>query len=196
MKVTPVSKPTKMTDEDGNLHTVQLVLSPDCSVNLLGRDLMTKFNIAIVPTDQGMRAIKMEQNNVVLGKGPPTRWWSLDLPEKTPAQIPKMLIEETAALTTTSGCVTLQNPNKCHCTAMIHHQCPNGRDNSPPWDLKGLIQYLYVSDNRQGGVSVSLPQEAKQLYSIEEPSIPHVSSSKLVGWCETNTLQINASKKK
>ena len=54
----------------GNYNAV--ASSPDCPVNLLGRDLMTKFNIAIVPTDQGMKAIKMEKNNVVLGKGPPT----------------------------------------------------------------------------------------------------------------------------
>lgn len=54
-----ISKPTSVLDEDGEGHTAELVISPDCPVNLLGRDLMKQIRIALVPTEKGMRPEKM-----------------------------------------------------------------------------------------------------------------------------------------
>lgn len=194
-KVTPMSKPTQVTDETGQSHKAQLVLSPECPVNLLGRDLMHKFGIALVPTDQGMKAVWVEGENVLQARGAPLKWWSLDLPENDPAQISQKLLEITREQQQqqTRNKVEYQDSNSCHCTLRVKR--PQDQAPSTQWEKQfaGLgpqrlhLQYIYTSPSGQTGVLVKLPEEAAELAHLEAPTVPHISLSK-TPWDEWKSI--------
>ena len=49
-----MSKPVSITDTAKAIKS-PIVISPHCPTNLLGKVLMKKLNIAVVPTQEGMR---------------------------------------------------------------------------------------------------------------------------------------------
>ena len=54
MVVQRISEKQLVTDEEGFTVEADFVLSPDCPVNLLGRDLLRKLQLVLVPTDKGV----------------------------------------------------------------------------------------------------------------------------------------------
>ena len=59
------SKTLTIEDEETKLTiSASVVISPKCPVNLLGRDLMTRLGIAIIPIKDGMRACRVRDADV------------------------------------------------------------------------------------------------------------------------------------
>jgi len=59
------SKALTIEDEENKLNiSASVVISPKCPVNLLGRDLMTRLGIAIIPIKDGMRACRVRDADV------------------------------------------------------------------------------------------------------------------------------------
>lgn len=204
-RVTPTSKPTQITDETGQSHKAQLILGSECPINLLGRDLMHKFGIALVPTDQGMKAVWVGRENVLQARGTPLKWWSLDLPENDPAQISQKLLEVAREQQQTQNKVEYQDPGSCHCTLRVKR--PQDQAPSTKWEKQFAslgpqrlhLQYIYASSSGQAGALVKLPEEAAELRRPEGPTVPHVSLSKpsrdewkSIGWfvgaCQDKTM--------
>lgn len=58
-----LSKPVFITDPVSGVHTrTPVVISEDCPVNLLGRDVMTILAVGVIPTKNGMRAIRIDRD--------------------------------------------------------------------------------------------------------------------------------------
>lgn len=66
-------------ESSGGEATVPVLVSKLCPVNLLGRDVMTKLNVAVTPTERGMKAYIVQDNMVVCGDREPCYWYSQDL---------------------------------------------------------------------------------------------------------------------
>lgn len=78
----------------------QVVLSPACPFNLLGRDFMAKMKIAIYPGENGgMVACQYAEAYVIQGSGEPHYYWSLDLPTVDVAGTAKQFADLTAEVT-------------------------------------------------------------------------------------------------
>lgn len=56
-------------ESSGGEATVPVLISKLCPVNLLGRDVMTKLNVAVTPTERGMKAYVVKDNMVICGTG-------------------------------------------------------------------------------------------------------------------------------
>ena len=65
----------------------QFVLSNACPCNLLGRDMMQALNIAVVPTQRGVKALRIHDSNVIEGEDVPHYWYSLDLVNVGPSSV-------------------------------------------------------------------------------------------------------------
>lgn len=78
-----LSKPLFIKDfETGQNIKASVVISPECPINLLGRDLMEILRIAIVPTTGGMRIAHVDDDTGDLyhvDGAPPRLYYSLDL---------------------------------------------------------------------------------------------------------------------
>lgn len=58
---------------------IPILISSLCPVNLLGRDVMTLINVAVTPTERGMKVYIVRDNMVVCGEGEPCYRYSQDL---------------------------------------------------------------------------------------------------------------------
>ena len=76
----------------------QVVLASNCPFNLLGRDLMVKLNISIVPDGRGRMKAKQngQSHNVMVLDSDHSPHYSLtlDLPCNSPACTPEKLLEK------------------------------------------------------------------------------------------------------
>lgn len=66
--------------ESGRECRNQCIIDSSCPINLLGRDVMTKLNIGVVPTEKGMSAEVMMEQEQQKCYGEPNYYWTLDLP--------------------------------------------------------------------------------------------------------------------
>ena len=55
---------------------------------------MESLNIAVVPTEKGLKAQRVTQTFVLEGQGPIRYWYSLDLTTTGPGSVTKPLIEK------------------------------------------------------------------------------------------------------
>uniref|UniRef100_A0A1A7Z5N2 Integrase catalytic domain-containing protein n=2 Tax=Iconisemion striatum TaxID=60296 RepID=A0A1A7Z5N2_9TELE len=83
MSRSPLSRPISVTDPvSGQGTTACVVLSPECPVNLLGRDLMSVLKISVIPVSDGMRAFRHTGDFVGLAQNhkptSPGVYYSLD----------------------------------------------------------------------------------------------------------------------
>lgn len=78
-----VSKPLYIQDyESGRTIKAPVVISPECPINLLGRDLMQLLQIGVVPTTDGMRVVRLDDDSGELyhvSGGTNRVYYSLDL---------------------------------------------------------------------------------------------------------------------
>lgn len=94
-----ISKPVWIRDPStGEAAQGSVVMCPTCPVNLLGRDMMVKFGISIIPMAVGMiTAGKGETAEIMVHQGSSDvhYYWTLDLSTSRPDQIKcKMLTTE------------------------------------------------------------------------------------------------------
>ena len=47
-------------NKSGKQAKAPVVISPDCPINLLGRDLMQLLQIGVIPTPGGMKAVRLD----------------------------------------------------------------------------------------------------------------------------------------
>uniref|UniRef100_A0A3Q3AQK7 Peptidase A2 domain-containing protein n=1 Tax=Kryptolebias marmoratus TaxID=37003 RepID=A0A3Q3AQK7_KRYMA len=72
---TNMSKPLTIEDPKTGLKvSAKIVVYPKCQINLLGRDLMTKLGIAVVPIENGMRAVRTKKEEEDLKDLPADIW--------------------------------------------------------------------------------------------------------------------------
>ncbi|KAK2875051.1 hypothetical protein Q8A73_024339, partial [Channa argus] len=93
-----ISKPIWFKDQNtGESIQASVVICPDCPVNLLGRDLLSKLKISIVPTTLGMIALgkgEAVDTLAMQGTGEPYYYWTLDLPTPDPTKTGQQLLEK------------------------------------------------------------------------------------------------------
>lgn len=94
----PISYPIPIELEETSTEVMApVVLFPQCPYNLLGRDLMTKLQLAIFPTRSGgmeARPCSEADVHVLEGEGEPMYEWCLELPSNDPGQIKSQIMQE------------------------------------------------------------------------------------------------------
>ena len=90
-----ISRPTTIKDiETGVTISASVVISPKCPINLLGRDLMTRLGIAIIPVKDGMRAYRLKNvDSYVLQKDRQV-YCSYDVISMKNPHVPSQLLQE------------------------------------------------------------------------------------------------------
>lgn len=108
-------------EQSGGEATVPVLISKLCPVNLLGRDVMTKLNVAVTPIEWGMMAHIVQDNMVVCRE--PCYWQSQDLLRGGVTDNPKTLME--LADDAVPG-LTKMPPDDLHCPLWYNrHPGPN-----------------------------------------------------------------------
>ena len=100
--------------ETGKSVRCQFVLSNGCPCNLLGRDMMQALNIAVVPTQRGVKVLRIYDNNVIEGEDVPHYWYSLDLVNSGPGSVTSSLVK-TVRKRVPPGSM-IMNSDELHCT--------------------------------------------------------------------------------
>ena len=91
-----LSQPIIITDPQTNTAVqAQVMLSPQCPTNLLGRDLITQLKLAIVPTVKGgLKVQRINETLVIEAEDSPITYWSLDvIPIAGPQDFTKYVVE-------------------------------------------------------------------------------------------------------
>ena len=115
---------TIVDSETDNQTQIKLVLSHICPVNLLGRDVLTKLGIAVLPCDNGLVAKRIPKTTdiiVLQNVIPPHYWYSLDLVDTGPASVGLSLISK--GKSRAPPVADLMRSTELHCTMYykIHH---------------------------------------------------------------------------
>lgn len=162
------TKPLKLLDVETNTCVkAQILVDPSCPVNLLGRDMLTAFDITIKPTPDGKMTTEIGPRDpakslVVLGEGgPPNYWWSLDLTDKEESNnLIRTAKEELQNMGVTTKIRTMR-PDELHCT-LRYKQVP-GPD--PDYDEEVhklpehgsiVLSHILVGESGQSCAAVTL----------------------------------------
>lgn len=106
-----MTKPVTMQDEDtGQQVTMSILIDNTCPINLLGRDALTAFHLAFVPTDTGMKCVPAQTEAVVQRRDEPHYYWTLDVEIGGATQL---LARLTPSRSTE---LEKQTPEHVHCT--------------------------------------------------------------------------------
>lgn len=149
----------------------QCIVDPSCPVNLLGRDVMTKLNIGVVPTEKGMSAEVMLEQEQQEGFGEPNYYWTLDLPS-----LPKL---KQLAGEHLSPHTQMLSFTEYHNTLYYKHT--SGPDDLYDRQVHRLgnpmitLQHLYVTTSGNAVCSVILPENVQRVSKMTKP---HVSVAK------------------
>lgn len=204
-----ISKPTSVLDEDGEAHTAELVISPDCPVNLLGRDLMKQLRIALVPTKRGMRPEKMTSAYVHEGRGTPKRFFALDLATTGPRSVVNHLLkyipEKTGIIPQKEWplhvTMLYERPEQPRLPMHVDPFFDNPFENkvnsvvSYEEQFKQLgpqtvtVDYVYATQRGDVAATVKLPDPIKTLYKgYGKPHVSLARSSDTRGWYQLGCL--------
>lgn len=185
----------------GQERSAEVLISPSCPVNLLGRDLMQLFDISVVPTPHGMKAVMGSTDVFAIHHASvPNYYWSLDFPssDRTAQELLRKTRErqERRAI--------YMSPEELHVT-MRFNSAP-GPDHTFNHNFSALgpqtvtLEWLYVNPKTlESAASVILSQA--QLQFFIGCHTPHVSLSKPEGtkWADlsrfvSRSQQFNDSK--
>lgn len=187
------SEPIKVTDlETGQTKALRILVDSSCPINLLGRDCMTAFSLAIVPAGDKMRCVPVTGEFPVLESREPHYFWTLDVETGGAVQILKLLPDRN-----TSN-LEVQTADKVHCTLRYKHT--PGPDEAYSEKVMRLrnqgLKAHCVYENPQGeaAAAVWLTPEQQQLYRNSGP--PHISLRKLrsTEWSQMSDLVHGASR--
>lgn len=170
-----ISKPTTVEDpKTGVIIITSLVISPKCPINLLGRDLMTKLGIAVVPvSDNGMRAARVKPGEIYVSMQDESLFCSYDLePVKNGQSITRLLNQTKEQL----SCPEDEMPySGLHATMNV---LTDPSDDYVPEFLAETpvllaITYLYTDRRSFAAAAVLLPSEKENVYKLN--AVPHIS---------------------
>lgn len=175
-----LSTPVHISDcETCTRTTCCILIDSSCPVNLLGRDLMVKLGISVVPSKDGMTTIVQdspENQCVILGPEEPTYYWSLDLP---PGYVPRELMATARKYSKVPG-VDFMSPDELHVTMKYNYRLGPDKNYETKLlrmeDTSITIKHLYISPEGQMVCSVILTPEQRKLQQV---SLPHLSVAKL-----------------
>ncbi|XP_013883488.1 uncharacterized protein LOC106532048 [Austrofundulus limnaeus] len=177
----PLSIPTKMTHCDtGRTVTASVIMSPECPINLVGRDLLQSLNLGVVPTPSGMIVIP-HLDGVFLTQTHPSIYASLDIDpwQQTPTTVTTDLLMMANN--------TLANPQDeipwtgQHVTIALLN---------PDLDVDFLTaftllpkqpfatDFLYTDRQSFSAATVVLPQICQDMFQMKGISVPHISLCK------------------
>lgn len=181
-----LSQPVTIVDEEtGSEAKGPVILSPECPINLLGRDFLCKLRIAIIPTPEGgMKAVKIADGNAMQEENEEEKtacsyWWSLDATSPSEQRAGKdfiMTVKNKVGLG-----VTLMSEKQLHCTLkysstfdpIYDHEVMELKHNP----LK--LGAIYVIEESWAGVKVQLERKASSLWSFNPfMTTPHISLAK------------------
>ena len=159
----------------------QVIVSPSCPFNLLGRDVMTKLGLAIYPTKQGgMVARRCVSADILLmkGQGIPFYYWTLHVPDTSPGNTASALLQEAQKVVSPES--DFQPRNDIHVTLRYSNDGRPGPD--PPYDelihklgpQKVVVTSLCWKENTCL-CTVLLGPQAEKLVCL---GTPHISLSK------------------
>lgn len=153
-----------------------VVISPKCPVNLLGRDLMSRLGISLVPVRGGMQAIFASITaKDAYDKSQLNYYYTLDVINQQTAQglLQKVMYHMTAA-------EDVMTPDQLHVTmrydskGMIDNEYWTLLNNLERQDVQ--LQCVYTDYESLAVIKVLLSVGAQNLYKI--PSKPHMSIAK------------------
>lgn len=173
-----LSKPISVTDPETHLTTTApVIISSKCPINLLGRDLMQKLKLAIVPTADGMRVHRVD-SICTYQYHPPTLYTSLDVHPRKQANP-----FETADLIRTA-----KQPLSCpkdeigydhlHVTMALHYDPEEVTAFTHLAPVTMATDYLFTDKVSFSAVTVLLPDTILPFFTLSENSVPHLSLMK------------------
>lgn len=185
-----LTKPLKFQEPISNVCCEEQVLvSATCPVNLLGRDIMRGLRIGIIPTTQGMKAIRLSRGTtetteilVQEGAGEPHYYYTIDLAKNGPTSVVEDLVREVRERITPEA--VLHAPDELHCTLWFKYTTGSDKKYETKL-LKERYSTLHLTNlywDQQGNAAVAV-RLAKKDYELFRgyPSRPHVSVSKRQG---------------
>lgn len=188
-----ISKPVVIVDcKNGWREKAPVVISPECPVNLMGRDLMTAFGISIVTIKGKMVAVSHRDEDVdekwgqsggevyvTQGTAEPQYYYTYDLPSNDPHKTSEQLLS--IVQTSLNNKQDVQNPDELHVT--MKFKVSPGPDEDYEYRLQRLgpqklqIQHVYSSERCSAFATVKLTERAREFYSVFG-SRPHISLAK------------------
>lgn len=184
ISVSYFSKPLTIKDlNTGKQENAQIVLCPECPVNLLGRDLMTKLKISIVPTSRGMVARNIESvEDAFVAEGLEVHYyWSLDLPNPDPTETGKHLLS--MVMEDLESSVWFNTPDSDQYHVTLRYKKTPGPDVEYDKRINKLgpqkltLNYLYTDRQGFAGCSARLTPQAYKQFAVWG-SVPHMSLMK------------------
>ncbi|KAK2841798.1 hypothetical protein Q5P01_011998 [Channa striata] len=173
LNVSYFSKPLTVKDlNTGKQDNTQVVLCPECPVNILGQDLMTKLKISIVPTSRGMVATNIESvEDTLLAEGLEVHYyWSLDSPNPDPTETGKHLLH-----------IAMEDSDQYHVT-LRYKETPEpdveyDKSINKLGPQKVTLSHLYMDRRGFAGCSAKLTPQAYKQFTVWD-SVPHISLMK------------------
>lgn len=188
-----ISKPVWIRDPTtGEAAQGSVVMCPTCPVNLLGRDMMMKLGISIIPTSIGMIAAgkgETAETMVHQDSGDLHYYWTLDLSASRPDQINCKLLAAAEEMLTTSH--DIQPPEDLHVT--LRFKTMPGPDEAYTDKVLKLgpqritIKAIYTDGETMAGCSVILSEAAQQLFTGQTPHIS-LTKSGTAEWTDLASL--------
>lgn len=169
-----MSKNTSFKDpETGIKVKASVVMSFQCPINLLGRDLMTKLGIAVVPVQDGMRAVRLKHSDLYTVQKDEKIYCSYDLKPVDNPHVPGKLLREARGQLDLPE--TEMNYNQLHVTMNILN------DPQDDYVQKFLetnpvtlaVTEIFTDRRSYAAVTVLLPTSQTELYKL--PANPHIS---------------------
>lgn len=178
----PLSTPAWIRDPKGITCQLKILLTPECPVNLLGRDALLKLQLALVPDEEGNMSVvrkgELPGGYVLQGIGKPDTYYTLEIPNKPPYR--------TGAALITEGRVAVQSLEDVMPEDELHVTMWTRKESGPDEDYDNLLSkatpavvtltYLYSDSESNVGVRVKLPEPLQKLFRVW--TVPHVSICK------------------
>lgn len=167
------SKTLELEDEDGVSVSTSVILSPECPVNLMGRDLLQTLRLSLVSTPDGLQARKLPEDDikeawVQQSTKEPGTFYSYDPTEEGPGSITKALLGKAEDLRVKSTPTVPQTKYPLHVTMYYKR----GGDPPPPEDwlkwfqsrgpVKMRIRNLLVTESGWAIATAVLPKDVQE----------------------------------
>lgn len=184
VEMVPLTEPIQIEDPHADGHRCQapVLQLPKCPVNLLGRDLMVKLRIGLMPNFETgqMEVVRYSGDalQVVEGQGLPSVYYSLDIPSAPPLLLKSELLKLASNLNTDED----NTDRVAHLHVTMWYRGPKGTD--PEYEkalqrclpAKITIGYIYSDQLSATAASVTLPARLNSLFMGN--TVPHMSITK------------------
>lgn len=178
-----VTEPLKFCYRNEETVEAQVVISITCPVNLLGRDVLTKLKLGVIPMGSDRwEAVKitykqdLDENLVIQERGEPQYYYALQLKEG-PGQFRQELLK--LAYQRVMKQSDFQTPKNLHCTMWYRDEGGSSQPYEKHFKLGSstrlTIQCVYWNAHNMGGKAILQPLDAQLHQGLGNP---HVSIAK------------------